>query len=111
MTTWHFLQDYPENTAYYASRLIKSTKADDYTENYWFPTPEDPGDPQLQTPIQQRILKELYNLQELENLNPQDDPESRKQFFANFDWTDSTLHPVESAQIEELVVKFLFRSE
>ena len=62
VTTWHFLQDNPENAAYYASRLIKSAKTEEDKENYWFPTPEDPedpGDPQLHTPIQKRLLKEL----------------------------------------------------
>ena len=86
--------------------MIKSAKTEEDKENYWFPTPEDPGDPPLHTPIQQRILKELHNLQELETLNPQDDPESRKQFLGNFDWTDSTLNPAEIIQIEELLVEF-----
>ena len=106
VTTWHLLKDNPENAAYYASSLIKSPKTSDDSENYWFPTPEEPGDPQTHTPIQQRILRELRNLQDLEKLNPQDDPESRKQFLANFDWTDSTLNPAEIAQIEELLVEF-----
>ena len=106
VTTWHLLQDNPENAAYYASSLIKSPKAEDTTKNYWFPTPEQPGDPQTHTPIQQRNLRELHNLQELEKLNPQDDPESRKQFLANFDWADSTLNPTEIAQIKELLVEF-----
>ena len=88
MTTWHLLQDNPKNAACYASSLIKSPKAEDDKENYWFPTPENPGDPQLHTPIQQRILKELHNLQELEKLNPQDNPGSKQQFLANFDWAD-----------------------
>ena len=106
VTTWHFLKDNPENAAYYASSLIKSPKISEDSENYWFPTPEEPGDPQTHTPIQQRILRELQSLQDAEKLNPQDDPESRKQFLANFDWTDSTLNPVEIAQIEELLVEF-----
>ena len=54
-------------------------ETDEDKENYWFPTPEDPGDPQSDTPIQQTILKEFYNLQKLEKLNPQDNPETRKQ--------------------------------
>ena len=39
-------------------------------------------------------------------MNPQDGPESRKQFLAHFDWTDSTLNPAEIVQIEELPVEF-----
>ena len=106
VTTWHLLQDNPENAAYYASSLIKSTKPEDFKENYWFPTPEDPGYPQHHTPIQKKILSELINLQEVENLNPQNDSESRRQFLSNFDWTDSMLQPAEIARIEDLLVEF-----
>ena len=106
VTTWHLLQDNPENAAYYASSLIKSTKSEDFKENYWFPTPEDPGDHQQHTPIQKRILSDLINLQELEKFNPQDDPESTRQFPSNFDWTDSMLQPAEVARIEDLLVEF-----
>ena len=106
VTTWHLLQENPENAAYYASSFIKSAKIDEDKENYWFPTPEDPGDPHSHTPIQQRILKELYNLQELEKLNPQETPETGKQFLAHFDWTDSTFNPAEITQIEEWLVEF-----
>ena len=76
VTIWHILQVNPGNAAYYARRLIESTKPEDFVENYWLPTPEDPGDPRHHTPIQKRILSELINLQELEKLNPQKDPES-----------------------------------
>ena len=106
VTTWHLLQDNPENAAFYVSSLIKSAKPEDFRENYWFPTPEDPGDPQQHTPIQKRILTEQLTLQELEKLNPQDDPESRRQFLTNFDWTDSMLQPEEIARIENLLVEF-----
>ena len=105
-TTWHLLQDSPENAAFHASSLIKSTKPEDFKENYWFPTPEDSGDPQLHTPIQPLILKEIQNFQELGKLNPQDDPESRQLFFSNFDWTDSILQQNEIACIEDLLVEF-----
>ena len=106
VTTWHLLQDDPENAAFYVSSLIKSSKPEYFKESYWFPTPEDPGDPQQHTPIQKRILKEILNLQELEKLNPQEDSESRRQFLTNFDWTDSTLQPHEIARIEDLLVEF-----
>ena len=59
VTTWHLLQDNPENAAYYASSLIKSTKPEDYKDNYWFPTPEDPGDPQPHRPNQKRIFLQI----------------------------------------------------
>ena len=105
VTTWHLLHDNPENAAFYVSSLIKSSKPEHFHEKYWFPTPEDLGDPQQHTPIQKRILTELQNLQELEKLNPQDDPESRRQFLNNFDWTDSMMQPEEIARIEDLLVE------
>ena len=76
VTTWLLLQVDPQNAAFYVSSLIKSSKPEDVKENHWFPTPEDPGDTQQQTPIQARILKEPMNLQELVKLNLLDDPES-----------------------------------
>ena len=106
MTTWHLLQDNPENAVLHVSSLTKSCKAEDFQKNYWFAIPEDPGDPQQRMPIQKRILKELLNLQELEKLNPQDDPESRQQFLTNFDWIDSMLQTDEIARIEDLLVEF-----
>ena len=100
------MQDNSENAAYYASSLIKSINPEDFKENYWFPTPEDPEDPQQHTPIQKRSLSELIDLQEVEKLNPQDDTESRRQFLSKFDWTDSMLQHTEIARIEDLLVKF-----
>ena len=105
-TTWHLLQDNTENSAHYASSLSKSTKPEDFKENYWFPTPKDPWHPQHHTTIQKKILSQLINLQELEKLNPQDNPESRRQFLSNVDWIDSMLQPTEIARIEDLLVEF-----
>ena len=42
--TWHLLQEIPENAAFYASSSNKSTMPEDFKEDYWFLTPEDPGD-------------------------------------------------------------------
>ena len=106
MTTWHLLQDNPENAAHYASSLIKSTNPEDSNENYWFFTPEDPGDPQHHISIQIRILPGLRTLQELEIPNPKDNTESRQQFLSNFDWTDSMLQQDEITRIEDLLVEY-----
>ena len=51
VTTCHIMQYNPENAAYYKIILIKSTKPEDFKENYWFPTPEDLGDPHHRTLI------------------------------------------------------------
>ena len=58
------------NAAIYASSLIKSTKPDDIKNNYQFPTPENPGDRQLHTLMQQRIPKELHNFSRVGKSQP-----------------------------------------
>ena len=105
-STWHLLQNDQKRAAHYVSSLIKTNKNPQHPENYWFPTPENPGNPDEHTPIQKRILLELRALQELEALDPTKDEESRGKFLENFDWQDSTLELDEIALIEELFVEF-----
>ena len=105
-STWHLLQNDQEQAAHYVSSLIKTNRNPQNSENYWFPTPEDPGNPEEHTPIQKRILRELQALQDLETLDPTTDAESRAKFLKNFDWKDSTLTPEEKEKIEELLVEF-----
>ena len=106
VSTWHLLNENEEDAIYYISSLLKANRNNDQNEQYWFPTPENPGDEMTHTPIQQRILKELRNLQNLEQLNPHDDAESRRKFLSNFDWKDSMLQQNEIRQIETLLVDF-----
>ena len=61
-STWHFLQNDQEQAAHYVSSLIKTNKNPQNSENFWFPTPENPGNPAEHTPIQKRILRELHAL-------------------------------------------------
>ena len=86
-----FMIQHEETTEIYINELLKVPSQNPEQESYWFPTPEEPGDPTTYTPIQQRIYNELLELKELEQLNPQDDAKSRKAFLSNFDWTDTTL--------------------
>ena len=105
-STWHLLQNDQEQAAHYVSSLIKTNRNPQNSENYWFPTPENPGNPEEHTPIQKRILRELQALQDLETLDPTTDAESRAKSLENFDWKDSTLTPEEKEKIEELLVEF-----
>ena len=105
-STWHLLQNDQEQAAQYVSSLIKTNRNPQNSENYWFPTPENPGNPEEHTPIQKLILRELQALQDLETLDPTKDEESRAKFLENFDWKDSTLTPEEKEKIEELLVEF-----
>ena len=108
-STWHLLQNDQEQAAHYVSSLIKTNKNSQNTENYWFPTPENPGNPEEHTPIQKRILRELQALRDLETLDPTENEESRAKFFENFDWKDFTLTSDEKAKTEELLVEFYDR--
>ena len=106
VSTWHLLNENEEDAIYYVSSLLKANRNNDQYEQYWFPTPENPGDEDSHTPIQRRILQELRNLQEAEQLNPQNDDESRRKFLSNFDWKDSMLQQHEIKKIESLLVEY-----
>ena len=106
VSTWHLLNENEEDAIYYISSLLKANRNNDQYEQYWFPTPENPGDEMTHAPIQQRILKESRNLQTLEQLNPHDDAESCRKFPSKFDWKDSMLQQRETRQIETLLVDF-----
>ena len=73
LSIWHSLNKNDEDAIYYVSSLIKANKNNDQYEQYWLPTPENPGDESTHSPIQRRILQELRNLQEAEQLDPQND--------------------------------------
>ena len=77
VSTCHLLNENQKDAIYYVSSLLKANRNNDQYEQYWFPTPENPGDEDSHTPIQRRILQELRKLQEAEQLNPQNDDESR----------------------------------
>ena len=87
-STWHLLQNGQEQAAHYVSSLNKTNKNPQSSENYWFPTPENPGNPDEHTPIQKKKLRKLQNL---EILDPTKDEDSRAKFLKKFDWKDSTL--------------------
>ena len=61
-----FMIQHEETTEVYINELLKVPQPNSEQESYWFPTPEDPGDPTTFTPIQQRIYNELLELKELE---------------------------------------------
>ena len=68
VSTKHLLLRDEELAAHYVSSLMKTNKNPESSENYWFPTPENPGNIEEHTPIQTRILKQLRDLQEMEKL-------------------------------------------
>ena len=57
------------------------------------------------TPIQQRILKELRELQKLEQLDPKQDERSRTQFLSMFKWNDSLVTGEDQENLESIIVE------
>ena len=47
----------------YVKDLMDVNPEKDSNKNFWFPTPDKPGDKNEHTPIQQRILRELGDLE------------------------------------------------
>ena len=105
-TLTFMMHQHMENTDLYLNQLMKTHQSSDEQETYWFPTPEQPGDPNTYTPIQQRIFDELTEPKQLEQLNPNDNKESRTKFFDHFDWTDTTLSSFERQHIEDILKQY-----
>ena len=61
----HFLYNNRDDAIHYINSLLKTSKTDEVNENYWFPTPQNPGNGKEHTPIQTRILSELRDLEQL----------------------------------------------
>ena len=64
LSTLHVLNENEDDAIYYISSLLKANRNNDQFEQYWFPTPESPGDEASHTPMQKRILRELRNLKD-----------------------------------------------
>ena len=95
----------PDLTAY-LNELLRTNKSEQQYKTFCFLTPENPGKPEVRTPIQTRILKELTELEEKKKLNPQQSAESRNKFFKRFDWTDTLLTETEKQAIEDILVDY-----
>ena len=96
----------PDLTAY-LKELLRKNKPEQQDNTFWFPTPENPGKPEDQTPIQTRILNELNELKYKEKLNPQESTESRNKFLKRFGWTGTLLTETEKQTIEDILVDYL----
>ena len=101
-----FMIQHEDTTKIYIYELLKVSPQNPDQKSYWYPTPEDPGDPTTYTPIQQRIYNKLLTLKELNNFNAQDDETSRNTLLSNFDWSDETRSPEERQQVEEILIDF-----
>ena len=90
----------------YLTELLRTNKTDQQNNNFWFPTPENPGNTEKHTPIQTRILTEFSELQRKKKLNPKDDSESRTELLKRFNWTDTLLTETEKEAVEDILVEY-----
>ena len=90
----------------YLNEILRTSKPEQQDNTFWFPTPENPGKPEDNTPIQTRTLKELNELKDKEKLNPQESTESRNKFLKRFDWTDKLFTETEKQAIEDILVEY-----
>ena len=90
-------EDDSEDAIVYINELLKTSDKPSNNQNFWFPTPNDHGDPDTHTLIQSRILREIKELEEIQKLNSTNSDEEREAFLINFKWDDTQL----SEDIEE----------
>ena len=77
-------EDDSEDAMVYINELLKTPEKPSHNQNFWFPTPDHPGDPATHTPIQNRILREIKELEEIQKLDRNNSEEERKTFLQNF---------------------------
>ena len=90
----------------YLNELVRTSKPEQQSNIFWFPAPQNPCKIEDLTPIQTRLLKELYELKEKEKLSPKDETKSQKMFSERFDWTDTLLTVMEKQAIEDILVDY-----
>ena len=95
----------PDLTAY-LNELLRANKPEQQDNTFWFSTPEYPGKPEDHTPLQTRILKDLYELKDKEKLNPQETTKSRDKCLKRFDWTNTLFTEMEKQAIEDILVEY-----
>ena len=90
----------------YVNALKQVDSPEKTEEKFWFPTPENPGDESEHTPIQQRILRELRELQRLADLDPKQDNNSKSKFLSLSKWNDSLKTGEDREDLESILVEF-----
>ena len=61
----------------YLNELFRTKTLEQQNNNFWSPTPQNPGKTEDRTPKQTPNLKELIELEDKEKFNPQENTESR----------------------------------
>ena len=98
-------EDDSEQALEYVNELLKTTEKPETSQQFWFPTPDNPGDPSTHTPVQRRILREIEELEEIQKLNPTTSQQDRQEFLENFKWDDTQLDDRDRKDIENILVE------
>ena len=99
-------EDDTEDAIIYINEHLKTSDQPSHSQNFWFPTPDNPGEPNTHTPIQSRILREIKELEEIQKLDPNNNAEDREAFLKNFKWDDSQLTENDQKDIQEILIEF-----
>ena len=102
----HLLNNNHDDAIHYINSLLQPSNFDEVSENYWFPKPQIPGKEKERSPIQTRILNDLRELEQLEQMSPLEGTNSRNQLLSKIDWTDSTLQLDAIQAVEDVLVEF-----
>ena len=81
----HLLDTNTNHAIQYVKASLKMHKSEESNETYCSSTLQEAGDETQHAQIQKRTLQEMTNLQQLEQLNPQNNQKSREHFLSNFD--------------------------
>ena len=99
-------QSDPDLTAY-LNEFHRKNKPEQQNNTFCFPTSEIPGKPEDHTPIQARNLKEVTQLKDKENFNPEESTESRNKILKLFGWTDTLHTETDKQAMEDILVDYL----
>ena len=95
-----------EQALEYVKELLKTTEKPETTQQFWFPTPDNPGDLSTHTSVQRRILREIEEMEEIQKLNPANSPQEKQKFLENFKWEESQLGEQYQKDIEDILVEY-----
>ena len=95
-----------EDAFTYINTLLKTSDSPSPNQKFWFPTPDNPGDPTSHTPIQSRILREIHELEEIRKLDPAASLNDCEVFLKHFIWNNSQLTPEDQKDMEQILVEY-----
>ena len=99
-------EDDSEDAIIYINELQKTSDKPSNNQSFWFPTPDNPGDPSTHTPIQSRILREIKELEVIQKLNANNNAEEREALLQNFNSDEWQLSENDKKDIEERLIEF-----